>query len=214
MKTFVIADNQDITKAGAQFLLNGLKDASSITEATNKQELIKVLQMHSEAIIILDYTLFDISGADELLIIEQRFPNARWLLFSEELSEDFIKRILYSSTSFSFVMKDNTKEEIISAFLCTMQGERFICNHISNLMIGKNTPITKETVLTNTEKEILKEIASGRTTKEIAADRFLSFHTVNSHRKNIFRKLKVNNVHEATKYAMRAGIVNVAEYYI
>ena len=50
--------------------------------------------------------------------------------------------------------------------------------------------------------------------KEIAAEKNLSFHTINSHRKNIFRKLGVNNVHEATKYAMRAGIVDLAEYYI
>ncbi len=59
-----------------------------------------------------------------------------------------------------------------------------------------------------------KEIALGKTTKEIAAEKNLSFHTINSHRKNIFRKLGVNNVHEATKYAMRAGIVDLAEYYI
>jgi DNA-binding CsgD family transcriptional regulator len=61
---------------------------------------------------------------------------------------------------------------------------------------------------------ILKEIALGKTTKEIAAERNLSFHTVNSHRKNIFRKLNVNNAHEATKYAMKAGIVDLVEYYI
>ena len=66
-------------------------------------------------------------------------------------------------------------------------------------------------LLTQTEKNILKEIALGKTTKEIAAEKNLSFHTINSHRKNIFRKLGVNNVHEATKYAMRAGIVDLAE---
>ena len=71
-----------------------------------------------------------------------------------------------------------------------------------------------EQLLTQTEKNILKEIALGKTTKEIAAEKNLSFHTINSHRKNIFRKLGVNNVHEATKYAMRAGIVDLAEYYI
>jgi len=82
------------------------------------------------------------------------------------------------------------------------------------MLIGKQSSAPVENVLTNTEKIILKEIALGKTTKEIAAERNLSFHTVNSHRKNIFRKLEVNNVHEATKYAMRAGIVDLAEYYI
>ena len=68
--------------------------------------------------------------------------------------------------------------------------------------------------LTKTETEILKLIAMGLTTKEIAERRFSSFHTVNTHRKNIFRKLGVNNAHEATKLALRAGVVDSAEYYI
>mgnify|MGYP002622552302 CR=1 FL=1 len=68
--------------------------------------------------------------------------------------------------------------------------------------------------LTKTELQILKEIALGKTTKEIALEKFVSFHTVNTHRKNIFRKLGVNNVHDAVKYALRAGIVDLMEYYI
>jgi DNA-binding CsgD family transcriptional regulator len=57
-------------------------------------------------------------------------------------------------------------------------------------------------------------MALGKTTKEIASKRHVSVHTIMTHRKNIFRKIEVNNVHEATKYAMRAGIVDMAEYYI
>ena len=68
--------------------------------------------------------------------------------------------------------------------------------------------------LTVTEKEILRLLALGKSTKEIAAERFLSVYTVMTHRKNIFRKLKVNNAHEAVRYALRAGIVNAMEYYI
>ena len=68
--------------------------------------------------------------------------------------------------------------------------------------------------LTKTETEILIAIAQGMTSREIAEKRFLSFHTVNTHRKNIFRKLGVNNVHEATRYALRAGLIDAAEYYI
>ncbi len=214
MRDYVIADNQDITKAGILFLLGGLKDVGNITEANNRAELIKELRTTPEAIVILDYTLFDFAGADELLILNERFPKISWILFSDELSEEFVKRILYSSQSFSFVMKDNSKEEITSALQCAMRKERFICNHVSNMLIGKQTQAPIENILTNTEKIILKEIALGKTTKEIAAERNLSFHTINSHRKNIFRKLEVNNVHEATKYAMRAGIVDMAEYYI
>jgi DNA-binding CsgD family transcriptional regulator len=69
-------------------------------------------------------------------------------------------------------------------------------------------------ILTITEHEILKEMALGKTTKEIALKRYVSVHTIMTHRKNIFRKIEVNNIHEATKYAIRAGIVDLAEYYI
>ena len=72
----------------------------------------------------------------------------------------------------------------------------------------------EENRLTPTETEILRDIALGLTTREIAEKRFSSFHTVNTHRKNIFRKIGVNNVHEATRYALRAGLVDSAEYYI
>ena len=82
-------------------------------------------------------------------------------------------------------------------------------------LLISSVPETAEPVkLTKTEKEILRDIALGMTTKEIAERRFSSFHTVNTHRKNIFRKLGVNNVHEATKYAFKAGLVDAAEYYI
>ena len=68
--------------------------------------------------------------------------------------------------------------------------------------------------MTSTEQEILKDIASGKTTKDIAEARHISTHTVVSHRKNIFRKIEVNNVHEATKYAVKAGLVDLSDYFI
>lgn len=122
--------------------------------------------------------------------------------------------------SFGVVLKDNSTEEIVTALQCALRKERFICNHVSNLLLSGNAisspthPSIKDDLLTTAERSILKEVALGKTTKEIAAERNLSFHTVNSHRKNIFRKLNVNNAHEATKYAMKAGIVDLVEYYI
>lgn len=219
MREFIIADNQDITKAGMMFLLSKQKDTALLLEADNKGELVQQLRLHPQAVVILDYTLFDFSGADELIVLHERFKEADWLLFSDELSVEFLRQVLFSSMSFGVVLKDNSKEEILSALQCASRKERFICNHVSNLLLsGSNAaparPVPKDDLLTPAERSILKEIALGKTTKEIAAERNLSFHTVNSHRKNIFRKLGVNNAHEATKYAMKAGIVDLVEYYI
>ena len=210
MREFIIADNQDITKAGMMFLLSSQKDTALLLEADNKTELVQQLRLHPQAVVILDYTLFDFSGADELIVLHERFKEADWLLFSDELSMEFLRQVLFSSMAFGVVLKDNSKEEILSALQCASRKERFICNHVSNLLLSGNnaSPVRhtlKDNLLTPAERSVLKEIA---------AEKNLSFHTVNSHRKNIFRKLGVNNVHEATKYAMKAGIVDLVEYYI
>ena len=224
MREYIIADIQDISKAGMMFLLSKQKDVATLLEADNKAELIQQLRLYPQAVVVLDYTLFDFAGADELIVLQERFKEVDWILFSDELSINFLRQVLFSSMAFGVVMKDNSKEEIMTAIQCagrqcTSRKQRYICNHVSNLLLsGAASPVagtmTEDHLLTQTEKNILKEIALGKTTKEIAAEKNLSFHTINSHRKNIFRKLGVNNVHEATKYAMRAGIVDLAEYYI
>ena len=220
MREFIIADNQDITKAGMMFLLSRQKDTALLLEADNKAELIQQLRLHPGAVVILDYTSFDFVSSDELIVLHERFKEADWLLFSDELSIGFLRQVLFSSMSFGVVLKDNSKEEILTALQCASRKERFICNHVSNLLLSGTSqtsllhPIQQNDLLTPAERSILKEIALGKTTKEIAVERNLSFHTINSHRKNIFRKLGVNNAHEATKYAMKAGIVDLVEYYI
>lgn len=217
MDNYIIADNQDITKAGMMFLLLHQKSSiNNLYEAINKKELINLMQLHTHALVVLDYTLFDFTEVSELLALHERFKNISWLLFSDDLSKEFLNHILVKSESFSVLMKDASQEEIYSAIQNIQKGERYICNHVSNMFLpqSQNKITHEDQLLTITEKAILKEIASGKTTKEIANERNLSFHTVNSHRKNIFRKLEVNNVHEATKYAVRAGIVDLAEYFI
>jgi len=217
MRNIILADNQDITKAGWYYLLQKYLDISEIIEVSQKSELLSLLKESPNSLVILDYTLFDFESVNELIILQIRFENVDWILFSDELSDDFLRTLLFNTHSFSVLLKDSTKEEIVSAFKETMKGNRFICNHVSNLLLDstKNSNSqNKKQLLTQTEQEILKEMALGKTTKEIAAKRYVSAHTIMTHRKNIFRKIEVNNVHEATKYAMRAGIVDMAEYYI
>lgn len=81
MREFIIADNQDITKAGMMFLLGRQKDTSLLLEADNKAELIQQLRLHPTAIVILDYTLFDFSGAEELMVLHERFKESRLATF-------------------------------------------------------------------------------------------------------------------------------------
>ena len=184
-------------------------------QAADKTELIEQLKTQGDAMVVLDFTLFDINDIDELEILHERFPLVRWILFSFDLSPDFVRRAIATTSQFSVLLKDSPLSEIRDCLRYAARNQRFICQRMTELLLAPTQDRMAEAVpLTPTETEILKDIALGMTTKEIAEKRFSSFHTVNTHRKNIFRKLGVNTVHEATKYALRAGLVDSAEYYI
>lgn len=215
MKPIILADHQDITKAGILYLLGTMKGTFDLAEADSKKELLSLLGKKPQAVVVLDFPGFDFTGLEDLTIISYRFHEVHWVLFSDELSTDFIKYLMGNSTAFSIVFKDCCKEEIATALVHALKNERYICNRASNQLLAKQAVAEKQDkILTNSEREILRLVAMGKTTKEIAAERFSSIHTITTHRKNIFRKLEVNSVHEATKYALRAGIVDSAEYYI
>ncbi|MBM6992179.1 MAG: response regulator transcription factor [Prevotella sp.] len=209
----LLADNQDISRAGLMFLLGNIEGVD-YKYVEDKTELIQELQASPNGVVVLDYTLFDMNDVEELLILGQRFHQSSWLLFSEDLSVDFARKVMASSSQFGILMKDSPLSEINEALSYAIHHRRFICQHMTELLLAQE-PVHEERVkLTKTETEILRDIALGMTTREIADQRFSSFHTVNTHRKNIFRKLGVNNAREATKYALRAGLVDSAEYYI
>lgn len=215
MDDIILFDNQDITRIGIESLIRQNSFSSTIFQVDNKAALIKNLIHNSKSIVILDYVLSDFRSIDELLNVGYRFPQSRWFLFSDELSQDFLHRLFIHSDSYSVVLKSANLDEIKLAISYLMQGKRFICERVTNqLLKAKKDDSDKPGILTPTEIEILREIALGRTTKEIASVRNLSFHTVNTHRKNIFRKLDVNNVYEAIRFAAKAGFIDLAEYYI
>lgn len=195
----LLADKQDITRAGLNYVI-GKMEGLETKYIEDKAELMLALRENEDTVVILDYTLFDINDADDLLILNQRFPYTRWLLFSEDLSADFVKILIASSMQFSILLKESPMMEIKEAIRFCVAGNRFICQRMMEVLLAPAHETKEKINLTKTETEILKDIALGMTTKEIAEKRFSSFHTVNTHRKNIFRKLGVNNVHEATKY--------------
>lgn len=215
IKKIILADNQHITREGLRNILSRIDDFE-FTEIHTKKELMVELN-HEAMIVVLDYTLFDFQSADELCNLGIAYPTVHWLLFSTELSDEFIRRTYFNSPNFSILYKDSSGEEIRTALLEVLKNRRYICSVVSNVLLSnvyKQQVETERTHLTASEKEILKEIASGKTTKEIAEMRHSSMHTIISHRKNIFRKIEVNNVHEATKYAVKAGLVDLSDYFI
>ncbi len=212
----LIADNQDITRAGWIYILQSMKLDASFLEVENKKELIPALEKNPDSLVVVDYTLFDFESIQDLNNLHERFKNSSWIICSTELSDDFMRQIIYAPYNYSVLLKDSSVDEFRMCVKQVTKGGRYISNSISNSMLesGRITHSAEKAILTQTESEILKDIALGKSTKDIAANRHISIHTVMTHRKNIFRKLEVNNVLEATKYAMRAGIVDLSDYYI
>ena len=234
--SFIIADNQDVTRAGLHAYITSLFNGAEVVDVADKKALTEELTRDGDRIVILDYALFVVGNGygdtrkshphaapahgggrpfnvDDMLVLRMRYPDVRWILFSNELNEDVVRKFC-SLGNVSIIMKDNSGEEIRSAIVCATRGERYLCHQIANLLAGGFAGQGTRHGLTATETEILKLIAKGATVKEIAAERNSSTHTIITHKKNIFRKLGVNNIHEATRYALRAGLVEVMEYYI
>ena len=173
-----------------------------------------MLQENENSIVVLDYTLFDIADEEQLLIISERFNMASWILISDDQTEKFMRHMVYSSNAFSVVFKDDSLRCIHEALQSAATGKRYISQRAMEILISQKQEEAEPIVLTATEREIVKAIARGKTTKEIANERFSSIHTITTHRKNIFRKLNINTAHEAVKYALRAGLVDTSEFYI
>ena len=214
MGKYILADNQELTRFALESLLK--KDESNVVyKATDKAGLVELLKEHEAAVVVLDYTLFDFADEDQLLIVAERFALSEWILISDELTPPFLRRVIYSSHQFSIVYKDGTLKDIRDALDDVSRHSRHISQRaLETIIIQQQEEEERPSVLTTTEMEIVKAIAQGKSTKEIANERFSSVHTVTTHRKNIFRKLGINTAHEAVKYALRAGLIDPSEFYI
>jgi len=215
MKDYIIADNQELTRYALEHLISEDKK-QSVFYAWNRASLVNLLAEHPDAIVLLDYTLFDFSDEDQLLIVAERFNQSQWILLSDELTPQFMRRVVYSSHQFSVLFKDGPLSEVRVALQSVGQSKtRFLSQRVMEVILNQQREEeTQQSILTETEKEIVKAIAQGKTTKEIANERFSSIHTITTHRKNIFRKLNVNTIHEVVKYALRAGLIDSSEFYI
>ena len=211
---YILADNQELTRFALESLLK--RDEENVVyKASDKAGLVELLKEHESAVVLLDYTMFDFSDEDQLLIVAERFSLSEWILISEELTSRFLRRVVYASHQFSIVFKDGPLQEVREALDAVGCHQRYISQRALEVIISQQQEEEEQpSVLTATETEIVKAIAQGKTTKEIANERFSSVHTITTHRKNIFRKLGINTAHEVVKYALRAGLVDSSEFYI
>jgi len=213
-KNIIILDNQDLTRAGIISLINEVASDINIIEVATKAQLIDQLRQNRDAYVVLDYLDSDITDSEVLIRLADVYNKVQWLIISTDVSESMARR-LSQFAAFGIVQKNSLRDEILIAISSTLSRQRYICQKIMNILLSPET--TSQSLindLTPTEVEVLRLIALGKTVKEIAAERFSSAHTITTHKRSIFRKLHVNTIYEATKVAIKAGLVDLIEYYI
>jgi len=212
----IIADSQYLIVEALKSLIGTDERFILAGVADTQNDLYKLLDKAQSGLLITDFLNIDYDGLDDLKSIREKYPELSVLILTNVISKaEFaglskvgIKNIIYKTAD---------KEEIFNAIESTMKGKKYYSDEILDLFLDLNE--NKYTVedpkhLTASEIEIVKLIADGLTTKEIAAKRNISYHTVNTHRKNIFKKVEVSNASELTMLAIKSGWIENIEYYI
>ena len=172
MRKYIIADKQELTRFALESLLRQ-DEENVVYKVSDKAGLVALLKEHESAVVFLDYTLFDFTDEEQLLIIAERFNLSDWILISDELTPQFIRRVVYSSHQFSVVFKDGPLNEVREALKSVEHHTRYLSQRALETIITQQQEEDKtDNILTQTETEIVKAIALGKTTKEIAAERF------------------------------------------
>ena len=175
----IIADNQPLTRDALTTYLAG----QPLQFAGNKAELAEALQAEPEALVVLDFTLFDFATPEQLLIYLRRFAHVRWLLLSAEFAEGLL-RLFGAEPQVSFITKDCTRTDVVQAVYRISNGGREVCPSVSDVLRARATTQQSLPRLTSTETAILTLMAEGLTAKEIAVRRNSSVHTIVTHKKN------------------------------
>jgi DNA-binding NarL/FixJ family response regulator len=212
----LIADSQFLITESLKLILQQEGAFNIRKVVTEKSELLKALKQENISLLILDYALTDIGSISELKDLKSNYPDLKILVISNNVSKNELIE-LNSAGINDIILKTIGKEELIEALDATLKGKKYYSNELFDLLFeaGEKKNTGEETgQLTITELEIVRLIADGLTTKEIASRKFISFHTVISHRKNIFRKLGVTNISELIMYSIKAGWINTIEYHI
>jgi len=215
-KVIYIADNQFLSYIGLSQVFKNFYGSDACIELTPTMEILQfAIERTEPAIIAIDYQNFDFTTINDFLNIRKWAPSAAILVVSENSDSKQIKDVLKLGIS-HYIFKSSPEEDFTDALKAIQNKRKFICSELYEILLQKDkkshdTEITK---LSNSEIDIVKLIADGKTTKEIAEIKLLSFHTINTHRKNIFRKLSINNSSELVRYAINNGIIGDIDYYI
>jgi DNA-binding NarL/FixJ family response regulator len=202
----LLADDHGVVRSGIKSLLETENDIEVIGEAANGQEALAKAKILQPNLIIIDVRMPVLNGIEATRKIRQEVPDTRVLVLSMHDDEEYVLQALECGAS-GYLLKDASKDEFLKAVKMIHRGEMYFSGELSGLLVSgfrKKVPSeTSESMvaydLTKREKQILSMLTQGINNKDIADKLDKSVRTIETHRFNIMKKLKVNNVVELLK---------------
>lgn len=208
----LLADDHELVRSGLRMVLDAEPDLEVVAEASDGASALELAQREDVDLAILDVKMPRMTGLQVAAELRQRRPDLRVLILSMHDSEQYFFEALKAGAS-GYVLKSGANRDLVDACRATMRGEPFLYPAAVTALIrdyldrggrGEGTP---EDPLTAREQQVVKLIAEGHTSEEIADSLVIAKKTVDRHRANVLEKLGMRNRVELTRYAIRRGLV-------
>lgn len=204
MTRVLIVDDHPLVAEGIEAILETYDDLDIVGVLNGGQDAVAQVDTLAPDVILLDLNMPGVSGLSATEMILERRPETRILILSMHDSPEYISTAL-SHGARGYVLKDVPTEEIKQAIDAVMEGREYLCTGARGSL--KPRIADGREPLTGREQQILLQLAQGKSNKDVAAELDISIRTVETHRKNIKRKLGISSTAGLTRYAMEHGVL-------
>lgn len=209
----LIVDDHALMRNGLEAMLASEPDYEVVGVASDGMMAIRSVADLRPDVVLMDLTMPRTSGMDAIVKIKRQYPDVKIVALTFHKEEKYIHATLEAGAD-AYVLKDDSRTELFNALANVVTGNNYLSPSIVDKVVagylsGGDAETAKPSweVLTRREREVIKLIAEGKRTKEIAEYLSLSPKTIEKHRTNLMRKLDLHNVSEVTVYALKNGFV-------
>jgi DNA-binding NarL/FixJ family response regulator len=212
--SIILADDHVLVRQGLRRILEGMDDLEVVGEANDGLELLQLLKHITPQMVILDIFMPNLRGIEAITEIKAMQPDVKILILTMHRDKEYLYLAL-SAGAKGYLLKEDAARDLFSAIAEVRRGKTYISPYFSDTVVNDVVQIAKGNAkvvfaadpLTSREREVLKLIAEGKSSKEIANLLFISVFTVNNHRASIMEKLNLNKATDLVKYAIRKGYI-------
>ena len=216
MSRIVLADDHSVMRQGLRALLQMEAGFTIVGEAADGNAAVELVAELKPDVLVVDLVMPGLGGLDVLREVRRRSPSTRVVVLSMHANEAYVQEALQNGAS-GYVLKDSEATDLIQAIRQVLAGRRYLSAAISERAIhaysrkaGTGTLDLYET-LTNREREVLRMVAEGRTSPEIAERLYIGVRTAETHRANLMRKLGLRTQADVIRFALRRGLIALDE---